>query len=287
VDKKNVTTLRSIQDADFILKACRTGANVVCIGGGILGLENAGGLARRGVHVTVVEDQPWLLSRQLNQKAAMIFEGYLRALGIIARTSVKTQELVGGDTVNGVLLNTGEKLPADVVVISTGVRSNVAIARAAGLNVNQGILVDDSMRTSHPDIFAAGDAAERMGSVYGTWNPALAEGMTAGSNAGGGKVTFTGLPRSNVLKVLGISLYSIGPTAPGDPSDILVEEQSDGYYTSFIFRGNLLIGSILLGDASLSGKVKKAIEDKVDLTKLVKRKPDAKLIKEYLANLYL
>ncbi len=145
--------------------------------------------------------------------------------------------------VNGVLLNTGETLPAEVVVISTGVRSNAAIARAAGLNVNQGILVDDNMRTSHPDIFAAGDAAEHKGIVYGTWSPALAEGLTAGSSAGGGKVIFTGLPRSNLLKVLGIDMYSIGPTAPSDPLDFLVEDRSNGHYTSFIFRGNLLTGA--------------------------------------------
>ena len=176
-------------------------------------------------------------------------------------------------SVEGALLNTGETLPAEVVVISTGVRSNTAIARAAGLNVNQGILVDDNMRTSHPDIFAAGDAAEHKGIVYGTWSPALAEGLTAGSSAGGGNVVFTGLPRSNLLKVLGIDMYSIGPTAPGDPLDVLVEERSNGHYTSFIFRGNLSIGSILLGDASLSGKVKKTIEEKMDLIHIGGQKP--------------
>ena len=90
-------TLRTKQDADIILKICQPGTNVVCIGGGILGLENAGGLARRGVHVTVLEDQPWLLSRQLNQQAAMVFERYIKTLGITSRTAVKTQELVGGE----------------------------------------------------------------------------------------------------------------------------------------------------------------------------------------------
>lgn len=284
-DKKNVMTLRTKQDADMILKICQPGTNVVCIGGGILGLENAGGLARRGVHVTVLEDQPWLLSRQLNETAAAVFELYIKTLGITARTAVKTQELVGGESVEGALLNTGETLPADVVVISTGVRSNISMAKAAGLNVNQGIIVDDSMRTSHPDIFAAGDSAEHKGIVYGTWSPALAEGLTAGNTAGGGSVVFTGLPRSNLLKVLGIDMYSIGPTAPAEPLDMLVEERSNGYYTSFLFRGNHLIGSMLLGDASLSGKVKKAIEEKMDLSQLVGKKPDVTQVKEYLAGI--
>lgn len=285
VNKKKITALRTKQDADFILRTCQPGENVVCIGGGILGLENAGGLARRGVHVTVVEDQPWLLSRQLNHKAAMVFEEYIKSLGITPRTAVKTQELVGGEAVNGVLLNTGEILPATVVMISTGVRSNISIARTAGLNVNMGILVNDFMQTSHPDVFAAGDVAEHKGIVYGTWAPALAEGLIAGSSAGGGNAVFTGLPRSNVLKVLGIDLYSIGPTTPGDQADMLVEEQSENRYYSFIFRGNLLTGSILLGDTNLSGKVKKVIEDKVNLSELVNKKPDVSQVKEYLSKL--
>lgn len=272
VTKKNVTSLRTWQDADFILNACKPGDQVVCVGGGILGLENAGGLTRRDVNVTVLEDQPWLLSRQLNEKAARIFEAYIKTIGITARTGVKTQELVGGEKVDGVLLNTGETLPARVVMISTGVRSNVAIARSAGLNVNQGIVVDDHMQTSNADIFAAGDAAEHRGIIYGTWGPARAEGITAGSTAGGGNVIFTGLPRSNKLKVLGIDLYSIGPTMPVDPQDVMLEEATTTGYTSFIFRGNLLVASILLGDAHLSATVKKVIEEKVDMSSLAGRK---------------
>jgi nitrite reductase (NADH) large subunit len=283
-EKKNVLTLRTKEDADLILQICQPGKKVVCIGGGILGLENAGALARRGVEVTVLEDQPWLLSRQLNQNASQAFETFVKGLGIITRTDVKTKELVGDETVQAIHLESGEQLPVDVVIISTGVRSNIAIAKNAGLEVNHGIVVNDSMQTSDPNIYAGGDAAEHNGVIYGTWNPAQAEGMTAGSNSGGGEVTFIGLPRSNKLKVLGIELFSIGATSPVEDGDILMEERSDGKYTSFIFRGNVMVGAILLGDASLSGKVIKVIENKVELSGLSQGKIDVHMVREILAS---
>ncbi len=282
--KKNVLTLRTKEDADLILQICQPGKKVVCIGGGILGLENAGALTRHGVEVTVLEDQPWLLSRQLNQNASQVFETFVKGLGIVTLTDVKTKELIGDETVQSILLESGEQLPADVVIISTGVRSNIAIAKNAGLEVNHGIVVNDSMQTSDPNIYAGGDAAEHNGVIYGTWNPAQAEGMTAGSNSGGGEVTFTGLPRSNKLKVLGIDLFSIGATSPVEEGDILVEERSDGKYTSFIFRGNVMVGAILLGDASLSGKVIKVIENKVKLSGLSQGKIDVHKVREILAS---
>ena len=284
VDKKNVLTLRTKQDADLILNLCQPGKKVICIGGGILGLENAGALARRGVDVTVLEDQPWLLSRQLNQNAAAVLEKFIRGLGIAARTAVKTKELSGDEAVQAVLLDSDEYLDADVVVISTGVRSNVSIAKDAGLEVSHGIVVNDAMQTSDPNIYAAGDAAEHKGVVYGTWSPAQAEGMTAGSNTGGGEVVFSGLPRSNKLKVLGIDLFSIGVTAPVEADDLLVEEQTEDKYTCYILRGNVLIGAILLGDAGLSGKVLKAIEEKVKLSSLPDGKLDVKIVSAYLSS---
>jgi nitrite reductase (NADH) large subunit len=280
--QKNVVTLRTREDADLILSICQTGTRVVCIGGGILGLENAGALARRGAKVTVLEDQPWLLPRMLNQKAAQIFETFIRGLGIHAQTGVKTQELTGEDSVSGVRLTNGDYLPADLVVITTGVRANTSLAKSANLDVNQGIIVDDSMLTSDANIYAAGDAVEHRGVLYGTWGPAQAQGTTAGSNAGGGKVTFNGLPRSNKLKVLGIDLYSVGLTNPVEAGDHLVEESGENDYTSYVFRANQLLGAILLGDSSLSNLVKKLVEEKTDLGEISKPGTEIKAIKDFL-----
>lgn len=264
IERRNVTTLRTLSDADRILENAHTGKKYVCIGGGILGLETAGALARRGAQVTVLEALNWLMPRQLNQAAATIFEQKVRKLGIDILTSVKTRELVGDEAVKGVMLEDGNLYPADVVVISAGVRANVELARAAGLTVNQGIVVNDQMQTSDPNVYAAGDAAEHRGVLYGTWMPAQLQGSIAGMSAVDQKAAFPGVPRTNTLKVLGIELFSIGQIAPEGTEDRMIAQVIGENYYCFIFKQSKLAGSILLGDASLSAAVKRSIEEQND-----------------------
>ncbi len=263
-DKNNVLILRTWQDADALLAACQPGKAVVCIGGGLLGLETAGGLARRGVKVTVLENQDWLLPRQLNQAAAIRLEVHLGSLGIGVKTRAKTREFYGESSAREVVLENRERIPADWVVISAGIRSNIEIARQAGLAVNQGIVVDDGMQTSHPDVWAAGDVAEHKGLVYGIWPPSQMQGMVAGSNAAGQAATFTGVPRSNNLKVLGIDLYSIGRIQADPAVDRVVDGVVGEDYACFIFNQQRLVGAILLGVVSSAPLVKKAIESGQD-----------------------
>jgi nitrite reductase (NADH) large subunit len=286
--RKNVITLRTRADADAILAACQAKADtgqtprVVCIGGGILGLETAGALACRGAQVTVLENQPWLLPRQLNLPAAKILREYIQGLDITIVTQARTVEICGDEAVTGVRLEGGEtsSMPADLVVISAGVRSNVELARKAGLQVNQGIVVDECMQTSHPDVFAAGDVAEFNGVLYGTWAPAQAQGAVAGSSAAGKTSTYSGPPRSNTLKVLGIDLFSIG--AVNEPAALLVDKSTDRTYTGFLFQNGRMTGAILLGDATLAAKVKRAVEEKQDFSGLLSGSPEVNKIKEQL-----
>jgi nitrite reductase (NADH) large subunit len=166
--------------------------------------------------------------------------------------------------VRGVLLEDGTTVPADFVIISAGVRSNADLARQAGLDVKQGIIVDNKMQTSRPDVFAAGDVVEYQGIVSGLWHPSQAQGTVAGMNAIGLSVEFAGLPRSNVLKALGIDLFSIGQLSPSSDTDRVIDAILDEKYYCFTFRDNFMVGSILLGDTSLSSEVKKIIEEHVD-----------------------
>jgi len=270
----NVTTLRTRQDADFILAAasmaaCQAHPNVVVIGGGLLGLETAGALARCGTAVTVLENQAWLLPRQLNQSAGMLFLAQIKAMGIQVRTLAKTRALLGEGAVQAVELEDGTSLPAGLVILSAGIRSNVELARQAGLSVNQGVLVDERMQTSHPDVFAAGDVAEYQGVVYGTWPPSLNQGAIAGRNAAGQAAAFAAAPRSNTLKVLGIEMFSTGQTAPQQPGDRAIETKKDGQYACFVFRGDRMVGSILLGDTFLATKVKTVVENSQDCAALL------------------
>ena len=167
-------------------------------------------------------------------------------------------------------------------MIATGIRSNSHLARQAGLEVNQGVVVNDRLATSHPDVFAAGDVAEHRGQVYGIWGPAQYQGSIAGLNMAGGCVEFGGIPRSNTLKVLGLDLFSIGRIDAEDASFRTFECEAEGRYFRFVFRENRLVGAVLLGDTKLMATVKKAVESGADLSDLLARCRTAPQIMEAL-----
>ena len=169
--RQGVTSLRTLDDARAILATLQPGMRCVCVGGGILGLEAAGGLARGGAEVTVLEGHGWLMPRQLPQPTGPRMQRHLEGLGIRLRTNARTKEILGDERVAAVLLDDGATLPADLVLITTGVRPNSFLARRAGLEVAGGVVVNDQLVSSHPDVLAAGDVAEHRGVLYGTWGP--------------------------------------------------------------------------------------------------------------------
>jgi nitrite reductase (NADH) large subunit len=233
----------------------------------------------------VLENQAWLLPRQLNQAAGTLFLDQIKSMGIQVHTQAKTRALVGEGAVQAVELEDGTTLPAGLVILSAGIRSNVELALQAGLAVNQGVLVDEHMQTSHPDVLAAGDVAEYKGIVYGTWPPSMGQGAIAGMNAlapRGQAVEFAGAPRSNTLKVLGIEMFSAGQTSPQQPGDRAIETKKDGQYACFVFRADRMVGSILLGDTFLATKVKKVVESSQDCAGLVGEDSGPEEIYEFL-----
>jgi nitrite reductase (NADH) large subunit len=141
------------------------------------------------------------------------------------------------------------------------------------------------MQTSHPDVFAAGDVAEFQGLVYGTWPPSLNQGAIAGRNAAGQAADFAAAPRSNSLKVLGIEMFSTGQTAPQQPGDRVVETKKDGQYACFVFRGDRMVGSILLGDTFLATKVKTVVESSQDCAGLLREDSGIDAIYAFLREL--
>jgi nitrite reductase (NADH) large subunit len=274
-DKQSVFSLRTDEDADQILEAAKAGHRIVCIGGGLLGLETAGALAKRGGDVTVLETHGYLMPAQLTPRAGTILAGHLQRIGVKLRSAVHVKELVGGASVTGVLLEEGDTVPAEAVVLATGVRSNTHLARQAGLTVQKGVVVDNLLRTSQPDVFAAGDATEHLGVLYGNWYVAQFQGGIAGMNAAGGIVEFGGIPRSHTLKVLGLDTCSIGQFLPVDGSYRAYESEADGKYLNFVFHDGCLVGANLLGSTALAGAVKKAIESKTDFSGLLANQPTA------------
>ncbi|MBU0991974.1 MAG: FAD-dependent oxidoreductase [Proteobacteria bacterium] len=267
INREGVTPLRTIDDASYIKAEASKAESVVVVGGGILGLETAGAIVKYAKKVTVIEGFDYLMPRQLPRKAAARLETLLAGMGINLKTGAEIKELAGDERVKGVILKTGETIPADLVIFSTGVRSNSYLARVSGLQVNQGIIVDDNLQSSHPDIYAAGDIAEHRGVVYGLWNAAQYQGTIAGMNAIGKTALFGGIPRSNTIKVLGIDLFSIGKFEADDGSFIVIEKEDEAEYIRFVFHDTHLVGAILYGNTTCSAAIKQAIETKRDFSK--------------------
>jgi nitrite reductase (NADH) large subunit len=213
----------------------------------------------------VVESLAWLLPRQLDEPASHILQEKIEAMGIHVIIGARTKAFLGEGHVRSVQLEDGRELPADLVVISAGVTPNLDLARQAGLTVNRGIIVDEHMRTSDPQIYAAGDNAEFHGRLYGLWIPSKKEGAIAGYNAVNHEKIFNEDPPSARLKVLGIDLLSVGQITAQEGDNVLAE-QTNGNYASFVFHEGKLVGAILLGDTSLAVLAQNAVDAHQDFS---------------------
>ena len=274
-NRRHVVTLRTRRDADRILAQAAKGCRCVVVGGGVLGLETAAALARREVQVSLLEGFPWLLPRQLNRTAANRLAAAAESLRISLALDVRIRMFDGDEQVRSVVLDNGRELPADLVVVAAGVRTNSYLARLAGLEVHEGVVVDHHLRTSAAEIYAAGDLAEHQGIAYGTWAPAQFQGTIAGMNAAGGAAVFAGIPRSNVLKVLGVDMFSIGQVHPDDASYLTFEHDEPARYALLVFRDSRLVGAILVGDTALAPTLKKLIESAANCSQLLAGARDA------------
>ena len=263
--RSGVMPFRTLGDARSIIDRAKSGSRSVVIGGGLLGLETAGALRKKGAEVTVIEGFDWLLPRQLPKRAGALLQGQLEALGMTIVCGAKVKEIAGDEEVRAVLLAEGDEIPAELVVLATGVRPNSYLARQCGLTVESGVVVDDSMETSDPHIFAVGDVAEHRGVLYGIWPTSYAQGVVAGVNAGGGQAEFAGMPRSNSLKVIDTDVFSIGEIEPSDGSFDVLEEEEDGIFRRFLCRDGRLRGAVLYGDTAAASPVKDAIENKTQI----------------------
>ncbi len=283
-EKKQIFTLRTLNDAQTLIKACDRGTKALVVGGGVLGLEVAAALASRGGEVTVVEDFDWLLPRQANPAAGRHLARRLEQQEIRLLCGQRVAEIFGGESVEKVVLESGEELVTNLLVFSIGVHCAVELAVAAGLKTRRGVLVDDQLRTSDPSIFAAGDVAEHRDTIYGTWFPAQAQGVVAGRNAAGLEASFSAIPRSNNLRVLDIDLYSIGDIAPEQKNvKTLEEDTEDGYYF-FAFQDDSLIGAILMGDVTPAPRLKTLVESRASCEALLKGARNGADIRQRLMN---
>lgn len=258
--KDNVIDLRTLSDADLIKYKAKYTSKAVIIGGGLLGLELGWQLRKLNIDVTVIEMMARLLPRQLDEEASLLFEEKVAATGIKILKGVQTQEIVGEDSATGVLLANGEVIDADLVVFSIGIRADTQLAKSGNINIDRGIIVDDFMRTSAKNVFAAGDCAEYNGLNYAIWPEAIEQGKVAGLNAIGIETVYEPVIPFNIYHGMDIRLFSMGDVGGNPANEYTVHRLGEvDHFEKYFYVNDILVGGILMGNISKSSKLKKAI----------------------------
>lgn len=264
---KGVFVLRTLDDALAILDHLRTHAHVAVLGGGLLGLEIARAIRGRGAEVCVVEFFDRLLPRQLDPAAAGILKHQIEKTGISVRLGAVSREILGAAEVRGIRFESGDEVEADLVVIAAGVKPELALAKDAGLTVERGIVVDDRLRTSRPEIFAAGDVAEHQGRVYGIIPASFEQARAAAHNMLGMDMPYAGTVPSNTLKVAGLYVTSAGEVNPeARGHEVLVRSvPEDGLYKKIVLKEGRLVGAIWMGTKKGASEIGRLVALKKDI----------------------
>ena len=248
LQRAGVHAFRTLGDARAIVEQAVAGRRAAVIGGGLLGLEAARGLQARGLQVTIVHLADRLMEQQLDALGASLLERRIRELGIDVILGAVTDEVLGNGHVDGLRLAGGEEIEAELVVVATGVRPEVTLARDAGLEVGRGVLVDDELRTGHPNVWAVGECAEHRGRVYGLWAPLKRQARVAGASIAGRPAAFHGATPATTLKVMGVDLFCAGRAVAGPGEDeVLSLDSRVGRYRKLVVEGDRLVGAVLLG----------------------------------------
>ena len=270
---EGVITYRDIHDTNAMIDAAASYKHAVVIGGGLLGLEAANGLKLRGMNVTVVHLMDWLMERQLDKTAAGMLQASLEAKGLQFMLKTQTAEIVGsedggkGGRVKGVKFKDGRELVADLVVMAVGIRPNTALAESAGIHCNRGIVVNDTMQTYDPKIYAVGECVAHRGIAYGLVAPLFEMGKVAANHlAHFGIGRYEGSVTSTKLKVTGIDLFSAGDFIGNDETEeIVMHDAVGGVYKKLVLKNNKIVGGVLYGDTVDGSWYFQLLRDKQDI----------------------
>src|SRR5471032_40523 len=250
-DLASVHTFRDSRDVDLLLTLAAQKKRVVVIGGGLLGLEAAYGLAKAGAPVTLIHLMDRLMERQLDAPAAELLKSLVERKGIKVLLNANTARIHGETRVEGVELADGRLLEADAVIFAAGIRPNIALAKEAGIPVNRGIVVDDHLQTAAPNIFALGECAEHHGICYGLVEPAYEQARVLAGHLAGRPAEYTGSVVSTNLKVSGVGVFSAGDFMGADGSEaIVLSDVRHGTYKKLVIANGRLTGAVLVGDTS-------------------------------------
>src|ERR1700716_1817497 len=250
-DLAGVHTFRDSRDVDLLLTLAAQRRRVVVIGGGLLGLEAAYGLAKAGSSVTLLHLMDRLMERQLDAPAADLLKSLVERKGVRVVLNANTARLHGETRVEGIELSDGRRIDADAVVFAAGIRPNIALAKEAGIALNRGVVVDDVMQTGAPDIFALGECAEHRGICYGLVEPAYEQARVLARHLAGASAAYGGSVGAAHLEVSGVSVFSAGDFVGADGAEtIVLSDARGGTYKKLVVAEGRLAGAVLVGDVA-------------------------------------
>ncbi len=265
-DLENVYTVRKLEDAIDVREGLKGLGTIVIIGGGTLGLELARNLLETKADIHVVESHPRLLPRLTDPAGSEMLHLRLAHMGINIHHDCETKGIVGDGRAREVVIEDGRRLPCDAVIIAAGMRADKALGKALGLEMERGIVVDDHMGTSLPDIYAAGDVCEHRRVKYGTWRAAEEQGAHAGANMAGDDLVYEGTVQSKYVHVSGADVFSAGNLYwRGDLESKMHVEWDRMIYKRLVLDGCRVVGAIMIGDLQDAQRALRAIDTGVDI----------------------
>ena len=268
-EKEGVFTLRTLDDAFELIEYTKSHRRVTVIGGGLLGLETARAIKSRGAEVEVVEFFGHLLPRQLDEQGASLLKTQIEKMGIRIHLGLACEEVLGQERVEGLRFKGGQEFKTDVALVAAGVRPNIRIAQDTGLETDRGLIVNDYLQSSSPEILAAGDVTQHADRIYGIIPASFNQARIAAQNVMSQKQKYEGTIPSNTLKVVGLDLTSIGMVHPEDESceEVRKENQDQGVYKKIVLRNGEVCGLICIGTKKGVSEISRLISQKVNVEK--------------------
>ena len=274
-DKKGVVVMRHIDHAQEIVNRLEQMKTACVLGGGLIGLRTGYALSVRGVKVKIIVKSSHVLSQMLDKESAEMIQGTMRQHGIDIRTGRDAVEIVGKESVEGVILDDGERINCQLIVVGKGVEPNVGFISSTQIKVREGIVADETMMTNLPDIYVAGDVAEtfdlstgRMG-VNAIWPCAFEQGRVAGLNMAGKKVKYDGSFRMNSLDFYGLPVISMGITRIDGNAFQQVQRKTENTYRKLVLRDGCIVGAILVGQVQKAGILTTLLKKRVNVSDYV------------------
>ncbi len=274
-DKKGVVVMRNIDHAQEIVNRVEEIKTACVLGGGLIGLRTGYALSVRGVKVKIIVKSSHVLSQMLDRESAEMIQGTMREHGIDIRTGRDAVEIVGKESVEGIILDDGERINCQLVIIGKGVQPNVDFLSSTQIKVNEGIVADETMMTNVPDIYVAGDVAEtydlttgRM-SVNAIWPCAFEQGRVAGLNMAGEKAKYEGSFRMNSLDFYGLPVISMGITRIDGNGFQQFQKKTENTYRKLVLKDGRIVGAILVGQVQKAGILATLLKKKVNVSNYV------------------